>query len=135
LKQAFLGMIIIAALQGAAGIALAAAAAHVEGAANLGVASQFLLFHAGAGLGLASLARQPLGRAKWLSGAAFVLQASVTLFSSDLVSRVYLESRLFPYAAPIGGSLTILSWLALAGWATAELVAPSRYAKTSNPCA
>ena len=33
---------------------------------------------------------------------------------ADLTARAFLGARLFPFAAPIGGSLTILSWLAVA---------------------
>lgn len=115
---------LVAALQGALGVALAAASAHGETNANLATASQFLMIHASAGLGLAALARLFRGRWRWLTVAAFGLQAGVTLFALDLSSRVLGWGRLFPYAAPIGGSLTILSWLGLAGWALAELVSP-----------
>jgi uncharacterized membrane protein YgdD (TMEM256/DUF423 family) len=31
-----------------------------------------------------------------------------------MTARAFLGARLFPFAAPIGGSLTMLSWLALA---------------------
>jgi uncharacterized membrane protein YgdD (TMEM256/DUF423 family) len=44
------------------------------------------------------------------------MQAGVSLFSADLISRAYLEGRLFPMAAPLGGGLTLLAWLALAVW-------------------
>lgn len=109
----------IAALQGAAGVMLAAAAAHAPADANplVSTASQFLMIHAGAGLGLAALARTNAPAARWLRVASFALQAGVTLFSADLAARAYLGGKLFPFAAPLGGSLTILAWLALALWA------------------
>lgn len=106
---------LIAALQGAAGVALAAAAAHGEANPLLGTASQFLTLHAAAGLGLAALLRAT--PSFWLAAAAFSLQAGTTLFSADLAARVYFAGKLFPFAAPIGGGLTILSWLWLALWA------------------
>jgi uncharacterized membrane protein YgdD (TMEM256/DUF423 family) len=106
----------IAALQGAAGVALAAAAAHVDASPLLSTASNFLTLHAAAGLGLAALARTSPPFPLFLTVAAFVLQAGVTLFSSDLAARVYLGGKLFPFAAPMGGSLTILAWLALSAW-------------------
>ena len=109
----------IAALQGAAGVSLAAAAAHVDANPLLATASQFLTLHAAAGLGLAALARSQPPLARVLLGAAFALQAGVTLFSADLAARVYLGGKLFPFAAPMGGGLTILAWLSLALWASA----------------
>jgi uncharacterized membrane protein YgdD (TMEM256/DUF423 family) len=33
------------------------------------------------------------------------------LFSGDIAARVLMGGRLFPMAAPIGGSLLILGWL------------------------
>lgn len=106
----------IAALQGAAGVSLAAAAAHVDASPLLATASQFLMIHAAAGLALAALLRTTPPATAWLALAAFALQAGVTLFSADLAARVYMAGKLFPFAAPIGGGLTILSWCALAIW-------------------
>ncbi|QGM99254.1 DUF423 domain-containing protein [Methylocystis parvus] len=106
----------VAALQGAAGVALAAAAAHVDANPLLSTASQFLTLHAAAGLALAALARTAPAYPRFLSAATFLLQAGVTLFSADLAARVYLGGKLFPFAAPMGGSATILAWLALAVW-------------------
>ena len=62
-------------------------------------------------LGVAGLA-DGLPRLVW-AGAGLALGAC--LFSADLASRAFLDDRLFPMAAPTGGSLMILSWLALAG--------------------
>ena len=106
----------IAALQGAAGVALAAAAAHVDANPLLATASQFLMIHACAGLALAALARTSPPATRWLCGGAFALQAGVTLFSADLAARVYLGGKLFAFAAPSGGGLTIIAWLTLAAW-------------------
>lgn len=112
----------IAALEGAAGVMLAAAAAHVEASPLLANASQFLMIHAGAGLALAALLRGGPPRAVWLSGAALLLQSGVALFAADLAARVYLGGKLFPYAAPIGGGSTIVAWVALALWAILNAV-------------
>jgi uncharacterized membrane protein YgdD (TMEM256/DUF423 family) len=122
-------LVLISALLGASGVALAAGAAHIKDSAALMSASQLLMVHAGAGLGLAALANRDLGRALWLTVASFALQAGVILFSLDIVWRVFLENRLFPYAAPIGGSTIILAWLALAAWALGEIVLPSHAAR------
>ncbi len=106
----------IAALQGASGVSLAAAAAHVDANPLLSTASQFLTLHAAAGLALAALSSGAPPLRRLLIGAALMLQAGVTLFSADLAARVYLGGKLFPFAAPAGGSLTIVAWLALAAW-------------------
>jgi uncharacterized membrane protein YgdD (TMEM256/DUF423 family) len=112
----------VAALQGAAGVSLAAATAHVDANPLLATASQFLMIHAAAGLALAARAADPgLARPRLFAGAALALQAGVTLFSADLAARVYLGTRLFPFAAPMGGSLTILAWTALAIWGAAGI--------------
>jgi len=110
----------IAALQGAAGGALAAVAAHVEQSPLLATASQFLMVHAGAGLALAALAaalRQP---SRILFGLTFALQGGVALFSMDLALRALQGSKLFAYAAPTGGATTIAAWAGLALWAAAR---------------
>ncbi|WP_159727409.1 DUF423 domain-containing protein [Methylosinus sp. Ce-a6] len=121
MKRSTLLIVALGALQGAAGVALAAAAAHISSAADLDTASRFLMIHAAAALGLAALlaAEPPLSR--WLAGVSFALVAGVALFSADLAFRTFAGVRLFPYAAPIGGSLTIASWLALGVWALAAL--------------
>ena len=117
-----------AALEGATGVVLAAAAAHVDASPLLANASQFLMVHAGAGLALSALARTSPARAAWLASAAFALQGGVALFAADLAARVYLGGRLFPFAAPIGGGMTILAWFALAFWGIANGVAKPRQA-------
>ena len=42
------------------------------------------------------------------------MEAGAALFSAELAMRAFTGDRLFPYAAPIGGSTMMLSWLALA---------------------
>ena len=110
----------IAALQGAAGGALAAVAAHVEQSPLLATASQFLMVHAGAGLALAALAAAMRPPSRFLFGLTFALQGGVALFSLDLALRALLGSKLFPYAAPVGGATTIAAWAGLALWALAR---------------
>ena len=119
-------ILLIAALQGAGGVTLAAVAAHVDASANLATASQFLMVHACAGLALAALAAALSTPPRGLIYATFALQAGVTLFSADLALRALGAGKLFPYAAPIGGTTTILSWVALALWAMIRLVKNDR---------
>ena len=92
-------------LAGAAGVAIAAMAAHAGGS-HTQTASSFLLAHAPALLAIGLVAATSLLR---LSG--YVLLAGVILFVGDLLARDFLGDRLFPYAAPIGGTLLILGWL------------------------
>jgi uncharacterized membrane protein YgdD (TMEM256/DUF423 family) len=64
-------------------------------------------------LGTVALADRALvhRRIGQLAGFGFVLAAA--LFAGDLVMRHVTGGRLFPYAAPAGGSLLIASWLVL----------------------
>lgn len=104
----------VAGLMGAAGVVLAALSAHEPDAARLGAASSMLLFHATVIIGAVllvdrSFAQRHIGFAAML---AFV--AGAGLFAGDLVLRQFAGRGLFPMAAPTGGTLLILGWLALA---------------------
>ena len=111
--RAFRVVIAAAGLMGAAGVALAAGAAHAGDAALLLPASTMLLFHACAVLGTVALAERGIvhTRIGLIATLGFVVAAA--LFSGDLVMRQYVGGRLFPFAAPTGGTLLILSWLTL----------------------
>jgi len=110
----------IAALQGASGGVLAAVAAHVEQSPQLATASQFLMTHAAAGVALAALAAALRELSRFLLGLTLALQGGVALFSLDLALRALQGTKLFAYAAPIGGSTTIAAWIGLALWAAAR---------------
>lgn len=99
----------IAALMGGAGVASAAAAAHATADPRLATMAQMLMIHAAAVISLIGLGRNsPAPGAFTLAAGAMLL--GVALFAGDLASRIYLGGRLFPMAAPTGGSLTILAW-------------------------
>lgn len=100
--------ILIAGLAGAAGVALSAAAAH-SGGAFVGTAASFLLMHAPAFLAIGLL-----GGNRVLRVGGVILLVGVVLFSGDLLARDFLGTRLFPLAAPTGGTLLILGWLVVA---------------------
>ena len=103
----------VAALFGASGVGLLATGSH-GGNPLAATAGQMLLFHASA-LMAATLAREMGHLHKTIGLAALaIMAASVAIFSADLAIRTQGWPRLFPMAAPIGGSLTILSWLILA---------------------
>jgi len=99
-----------AGLAGAAGVALAASGAHGGGIAALTSAAHFLIMHAAAALGIVAIAARSERPCILLAGAG-VLLVGVTLFSGDLAARSFLGDRLFPMAAPIGGTTMILGWL------------------------
>ncbi|TIU27345.1 MAG: DUF423 domain-containing protein, partial [Mesorhizobium sp.] len=46
--------------------------------------------------------------------AGLVLLVGLLMFSGDLIARDFLGSRLFPMSAPVGGTLLIAGWLAIA---------------------
>jgi uncharacterized membrane protein YgdD (TMEM256/DUF423 family) len=103
----------LAALMGADGVILAALSAHQDHATQLEAASSMLLFHAPAVLAVAALAERGLvhGRIGIAAAVGFVVAAA--LFAGDLTLRQFAGHRLFPFAAPTGGTLLILSWLLL----------------------
>ncbi len=106
-------LLIIAGIFGAAGIALAAAGAHAAPRAGLDSAAHILLFHALAILGGAALLLQGM-LSRQLALVAFAGWAlGAILFSGDVALRAFVGQRLFPMAAPTGGIILILAWLAL----------------------
>jgi uncharacterized membrane protein YgdD (TMEM256/DUF423 family) len=106
-------LIVVAGLFGAAGVALAAAAAHVPDAGRLGPASSMLLFHASAVLAATLLAERGLVHRIAGLAATFGLVVGTALFAGDLTLRQFAGHGLFPMAAPTGGTLLIASWLLL----------------------
>ena len=114
-------LIALAGVMGAAGVMLAAAGAHGKPGAGLDSAGYLLLIHAAAVLAGTLAARQgiilrPLGLiVLW----GFV--AGAGLFASDVAARAWLGTRLFPFAAPAGGTILIIAWLVLVAAALAAL--------------
>ena len=104
---------LIAGLLGAAGVALAAVASHAMPDAALATAAQMLVLHATAALAVTALGHQPSSSGLWTIAASLLL-LGVTLFAGDIALRSFTGNRLFPMAAPIGGSTMILGWLAVA---------------------
>ncbi len=107
-------LVVLAGLMGAGGVMLAAASAHAVPNAGLDSAGHLLLFHATAVLGATALLQagllwRPLGLL-----AAFGLALGAVLFAGDIALRAFAGHRLFPMAAPTGGTILIVSWLILA---------------------
>jgi uncharacterized membrane protein YgdD (TMEM256/DUF423 family) len=107
-------LLILAGFMGAAGVALAAANAHGAPGSGLDSAGFMLLFHAVAILGGAALMHQGMTSrtAGLVALCGFVLGG--VLFAGDVSARAFLGHRLFPMAAPTGGTILIASWLAFA---------------------
>jgi uncharacterized membrane protein YgdD (TMEM256/DUF423 family) len=104
-------------LCGALGVALSAMAAH-RGGAFTGTAASFLLMHAPVFLAVGLV-----GGNRILRTGCLILLVGLVVFSGDLLARDLLGSRLFPLAAPVGGTLLMVGWLAIAASA---LVSPRR---------
>jgi uncharacterized membrane protein YgdD (TMEM256/DUF423 family) len=104
----------VAALMGAAGVGLAAAGVHQSGGDLAERGALFLLIHAAAALAIAAHARVAAAQQRPLIVVGFVMEAGAALFSAELAMRAFTGDRLFPFAAPIGGTTMLLSWLALA---------------------
>jgi uncharacterized membrane protein YgdD (TMEM256/DUF423 family) len=114
MARAYRALIVLAGLMGAAGVVLAAEAAHLPDATRLAAASSMLLFHATAVLGAVALAERGILHGRIGLAACFGFVISASLFAGDLAMRQYVGQGLFPMAAPTGGMLLIASWLLLA---------------------
>jgi uncharacterized membrane protein YgdD (TMEM256/DUF423 family) len=107
-------LVILAGVMGADGVILAAVAAHQADATRLMPASSMLLFHATAVLAAVALAERGIVNARGGLAAAFGFVIASALFAGDLCLRHFAGHALFPFAAPTGGTLLIVSWLVLA---------------------
>jgi len=107
---------------GASGIVLAAAGAHAAPNAGLVGAAYMLLFHATALLGGSGLAQQGLLWRPLMLAVLIAWVVGAALFSGDIASRAFLGHRLFAFAAPTGGMILIVAWLALSIAAIAAIV-------------
>src|SRR5437870_10421372 len=117
-----LGLILIAGVMGASGVILAAAAAHTAPGAGLDGAGYMLLFHAIAVLSGVSLLQQGLLLRPLMLGVLAGWVLGSTLFAGDIALRAFVGHRLFAMAAPTGGTILILAWVALAASAILALV-------------
>jgi uncharacterized membrane protein YgdD (TMEM256/DUF423 family) len=114
MSRQFRILVILAAVMGADGVMLAAAAAHQPDATRLASASSMLLFHALAVLAVVALAERSILHLRIAMVSAWGFVVAAALFAGDLTLRQYAVHSLFPMAAPTGGTLLIASWLALA---------------------
>jgi uncharacterized membrane protein YgdD (TMEM256/DUF423 family) len=106
-------ILFVSGLTGLSGVALAAAASHAGEPRLLGSASTMCLAHAPVLLAL----YLGHGRFRTATFAGLVLALGTIIFAGDLVSRHFLGERLFPFAAPTGGTLMMLGWICVAAGA------------------
>ena len=107
-------LILVAGLMGASGVVLAATAAHAKSGMGLDGAAYLLLFHAVAVLSAVALLQQALLLRPLLLAVLGGWVLGSALFAGDIALRAFVGYRLFPMAAPTGGVVLILAWLALA---------------------
>jgi uncharacterized membrane protein YgdD (TMEM256/DUF423 family) len=107
-------LLVIAGPLGAAGVAAAAAAAHVAGDGPLASAAQVMMIHAAALVGLTALAAPGRRGARPIRVIGTAMGLAAGLFGADVTLFALTGGHLFRWAAPIGGTTLILAWSALA---------------------
>lgn len=103
---------VVGGIVGAAGVALSAAAAHVDASDFVRSAAAIALAHAPLLILLALPGTKRVVRLPVLP--ALMVTVGVGLFCGDMIARSFFGFSLFKNAAPIGGSLLILAWLTVA---------------------
>jgi len=112
-------ILVWAGLAGAAGVGLAAAAAHKVDSPALATAATMLTLHAAAAVGIFAVGLHSVRPRLWQAAALLMLLAA-SLFSGEIAFHTFTDNASFQMLAPIGGTLMISSWLLLAGLAIAE---------------
>jgi len=106
-------LIAAAGILGAAGVSLAAAAAHVASGEAVRAAAELAMVHAAAAIGLLAFAHQSTRPARWRWIAAAMLLGAA-LFAATVALGALADFRPFPVLAPVGGTMTIIAWAAVA---------------------
>ena len=105
--------LMLAGLLGAGGVADAALATHVTGGGPLASAAEIMMVHAAAIVGLVALRRGDPTMPGLVGKIALAMGLGAAVFGADVTLLTFSGNRLFPMAAPIGGSVLIASWAAL----------------------
>lgn len=100
-------------------VALGAATRHLtaddpSAALLFDTASRYLMYHSLALLGVAALDQPGGARLLRIAGGLFV--AGMIAFAGGLVGLALTGSKLLGASIPVGGTLFMLGWLALAGY-------------------
>jgi len=109
--------IVVAAIGGFAGVALGAAGAHltdgdVQAGAFIATASQYLLVHSTALLGIAALSAARPSR-YLLRGVATLFTIGMILFGGGLTLLALTGSPIGRFGTPFGGTAFLAGWLLL----------------------
>lgn len=104
----------IACCAGAAGVLESAAAAHGHSDPLLATSANFLILNAAASVAINAFGVSAARGSRCFLAAAFLLLAGGLLFCADLSFRALAGHRLFPFAAPIGGTTMIVGWIVAA---------------------
>lgn len=114
--------LMLAGLLGAGGVADAALATHVTGGGPLASAAEIMMIHAAAIVGLVALRRGDVTAPGAVGKIALAMGLGAAIFGIDITLLSFAGVHLFPMAAPIGGTVLIVSWLALAVMVVLERV-------------
>lgn len=105
---------VVGAIEGAAGVALAAASAHAIPSEALGSAGTLLMAHAGVVAALALIAGRSEPRlGRFLRLSAGLIALGVGLFAMAICLRVLGGVAPPKGMAPVGGTVTMIGWLSL----------------------
>jgi uncharacterized membrane protein YgdD (TMEM256/DUF423 family) len=102
-----------AGLAGAAGVSLAAVAAHHVDSPALGTAATMLTLHAAAAVGIIAAGLHAARSCLWSAVAGMMLLAA-SLFGGEIAFHTLTGNGSFGMLAPIGGTLMIASWVGVA---------------------
>jgi len=123
-SRAVFVLVAAAGILGAAGVGLAAIAAHKVESPALVAAANMLMIHAAAAVGLSALAAILDWQGLLWPTALMLLAAS--LFSGTIAVNTVTSLHAPVMLAPIGGSLLIVSWLLVAALAALRSMRDSR---------
>ena len=112
-------ILVWAGLAGAAGVGLAAAAAHKVDSPALGTAATMLTLHAAAALGIFAIALRAAWTKLW-SAAALLMLLAASVFTGEIAFHTFSGDASFQMLAPVGGTLMIVSWVLVACLSIAE---------------
>jgi uncharacterized membrane protein YgdD (TMEM256/DUF423 family) len=107
-------IVLLAGLMGAAGVAAAAAGAHMNPDPNLATAANFLMLGAAGAVGVVALAAARGPRFSIADAGAGLVALGTLLFGSALAVRALWNIAIFPMAAPTGGTMLIAGWVVVA---------------------
>jgi uncharacterized membrane protein YgdD (TMEM256/DUF423 family) len=102
-----------AGIAGAAGVALAAVAAHKVDSPALATAATMLTLHAAAAVGVVAISARTTRARLWTAVAGLMLLGA-TLFCGEIAFHTFTANAALQALAPVGGTIMIASWALLA---------------------